>query len=255
MHGKLNILPLIACALPWLVPCLRADNKPQPITPESRILLVRALGSEYLTLKVPLPINKKGLVVNSKGDFDWQKNEKELAQSPNFIAADAVVQITQLFIEDKRLVFEINGGGKKKRHLLEHIEVGAAGGTTPLGRPTEKVPPKGSYLILQFDDFVPDLMPDQIKEILSSVADFSRKSATRTFIDSVPDEFKEAVKEKRIEVGMDRDLVLAILGRPLKKVREKKGEVETEDWIFGEKPQKVIFITFVEGKVVSVKEY
>ncbi len=255
MNRILKILPLVVGTLPLWVPCFRADGKPQPITPESRILLVRTLGSEYITLKVPLPVNKKGLVVNSKGEFDWQRNEKELAQSPTFIAADAVVQITQLFIEDRRLVFEINGGGKKKRHLLEHIEVGAGGGTTPLGRPTVKAPPQGSYLILQFDNFVPDLTSDQVKEILSSVADFSRKSATRTFIDTVPDEFKEAAKEKRIEVGMDRDLVLSILGRPLKKVREKKGEVETEDWIFGEKPQKVIFITFVEGKVVSVKEY
>lgn len=255
MNGILKILPLIFSALLLLVPWLHADDKPQPISPESRILLVRTLGSEYITLKVPLPVNKKGLVLNSKGEFDWQRNEKELAQSPTFIAADAMVQITQLLIEDKRLVFEVNGGGKKKRNLLEHIEVGAGGGTTPLGRPTVKTPPKGSYLILQFDDFVPDLTPDQVKEILSSVADFSRKSATRTFIDTVPDEFKEAAKEKRIEVGMDRDLVLSILGRPIKKVREKKGEVETEDWIYGEKPQRVVFVTFVEGKVISVKEY
>jgi hypothetical protein len=102
---------------------------------------------------------------------------------------------------------------------------------------------------------VPDVTPDQVKEILSSVLDFSKKSATKTFIESVPDEFKDAVKNKQAAVGMDKDLVLATLGRPLKRVREKKGEVQTEDWIYGEKPQKVTFVTFLNDKVISVKEY
>jgi O-methyltransferase involved in polyketide biosynthesis len=108
---------------------------------------------------------------------------------------------------------------------------------------------------IKFEKVVPDLTPDEVKEILSSVLDFSKKSATKTFIESVPDEFKDAVKSKQAAVGMDKELVLATLGRPLKKVREKKGEVQTEDWIYGERPQKVTFVTFLNGKVISVKEY
>ena len=118
-----------------------------------------------------------------------------------------------------------------------------------------QAPPKGSYVKIKFDAGIPNLTPDQVKEILTPVLDFSKKSATRSFIDSVPDEFKEAAKNKQVVVGMERDLVLAILGRPLKKVRDKKGEVETEDWIYGERPQKVLFVTFMKGKVISVKEY
>jgi hypothetical protein len=239
----------------WFALLYSFGQETKPLSPESRILIIRSLGSEFITLKVPLPINKTGLEVNAKGEFDWQKNEKELAQASSFVAANTPVQITQILIEQRRVVFEIEGGGKKKRKLLEHIEVGAAGGSRPLANPTQTPLPKGSYITLKFDKFVPEITPDRIKDILSAVVDFSHKSATKTFVESVPDEFKEAVKNKKVEVGMDKDLVLEVLGRPLQKVREKKGEVESEDWIYGEKPQKVIFVTFVNGKVVSVKEY
>jgi hypothetical protein len=54
---------------------------------------------------------------------------------------------------------------------------------------------------------------------------------------------------------MDKDLVLATLGRPIRRIRESKGEEPTEDWIYGERPHKIVFVTFLHGKVVSVKEY
>jgi hypothetical protein len=232
-----------------------ADTKSQ-ITPESRVNIIRALGSELVALKVPLPISKTGLIVNSNGDFDWKKNEEESIRAGQFIAPGITIQVTSVTINDDRIVFELNGGGKKKKkRFLEKIQVGGSGGTRPLANPTSQAPPQGSYVTIKFEKVVPDLTPDEVKQILSSVLEFSKKSATKTFIESVPDEFKDAVKNKQAAVGMDKDLVLATLGRPLKKVREKKGEVQTEDWIYGERPQKVIFVTFLNDKVISVKEY
>jgi hypothetical protein len=232
-----------------------ADTKSQ-MTPESRVNIIRSLGSELVALKVPLPISKTGLVVNSNGDFDWKKNEEESIRAGQFIAPGITIQVTGVTINDDRIILELNGGGKKKkRRFFERIQVGASGGSRPLANPTSQAPPQGSYVTIKFEKVVPDLTPDQIKEILSSVLDFSKKSATKTFIESVPDEFKDAVKNKQAAVGMDKDLVLATLGRPLKRVREKKGEVQTEDWIYGEKPQKVTFVTFLNDKVISVKEY
>jgi hypothetical protein len=236
---------------PWLV----AETK-DPITPESRVSIIRTLGSEFVSLKVPLPINKTGLVVNSNGDFDWKKNEDESARAGQFIAPGITVQVTGIAINEDRIVFEVNGGGKKKKkRFLERVQVGAGGGTRPIANPTVQAPPEGSYVTIKFEKVVPNLTPDQVKEILSSVLDFSKKSATKTFIESVPDEFKEAVKSKQAAVGMDKELVLATLGRPLKRIREKKHHLQTEDWIYGERPQKVTFVTFLDGKVISVKEY
>jgi hypothetical protein len=250
--GKIGLSLCAFLVLPNLLP---ADSPTSRITPESRAQIIRTLGSEFIAMKVPLPINKVGLTVNSKGEFDWKKNELASMNAGQFIAPGITVQITNLTISDDKIIFEINGGGRKKRRYLEHIQIGAGGATTPIARPTAQAPPKGSYVTIKFEKGVPDLTPDQVKEILNPVLEFSKKSAAKTFIESVPEEFKEAAKNKQVVVGMDKDLVLAIMGRPLRKVRDKKGEVETEDWIYGERPQKVIFVTFIKGRVVSVKEY
>ena len=234
---------------------LKADTT-YDLSEESRIKIIRTLGSEYVALKIPLPINKTGLTVNSNGEFDWKKNEEASLSAGQFIAPGITVQITKINISPNKIVFEINGGGrKKKKRFLERIQLGGSSGGRPLADPTSDAPPQGSYVNIQFAKSIPELSPEAIKQILSNVLDFSQKSAVKSFIESVPEEFQEAVKDKKAVVGMDKDLVVAALGRPLRKIREKKGEVESEDWIYGEKPQKVIFVTFQEGRVVSVKEY
>jgi hypothetical protein len=47
--------------------------------------------------------------------------------------------------------------------------------------------------------------------------------------------------------------VMAI-GKPLRKSRETKDSVEYEDWIYGQPPGRVMFVTFSGTKVVKVKE-
>ncbi len=248
------VFAVISVLLPLSPSTLEAGR--QQISPESRVHIIRSLGSEFVALKVPLPINKNGLTVNSAGEFDWKKNEEESIRAGQFITPGIAVQITSITFTDDSIRFELNGGGKKKRkRFLERIQVGAGGGTRPLANPTAQAPPQGSYVSIKYESGVPDLTPEQIKDVLSSVLDFSKKSATKSFIETVPDEFKEAAKNKQAVVGMDKDLVLATLGRPLRKVREKKGDMETEDWIYGERPHKIIFVTFYQGKVISVKEY
>jgi len=223
---------------------------------DGRIKIIRTLGSEYVALKVPLPINKNGLVINSKGEFDWKKNEESSITAGQFIAPGITVQVTNVTFTGGKMMFEVNGGGKKKKkRFLERIQIGGGGGMAPVANPTAQAPPQGSYVSIQFDKHIPNISPEEVKNLLSNVLDFSKKSATKSFIESIPDEFQEAVKNKQAVVGMDKDLVLATLGRPIRKVREHKGEEETEDWIYGERPHKIVFVTFLHGKVISVKEY
>ena len=234
---------------------LSADTQ-STLDADGRIKIIRTLGSEYVALKVPLPINKKGLVVNSKGEFDWKKNEESSITAGQFIAPGITVQVTSVTFVGSKMMFEVNGGGKKKKkRFLERIQIGGGGGMTPVTNPTAQAPPQGSYVSIQFDKHIPNITPEEVKELLSNVLDFSKKSATKSFIESIPDEFQEAVKNKQAVVGMDRDLVLATLGRPLRKVREGTGDDQTEEWIYGERPQKIIFVKFLRGKVVSVKEF
>lgn len=235
---------------------LHGGDAKTALTPDSRIKIIRTLGSEYVALKVPLPINKSGLTIDSKGEFDWKKNEEASLAAGQFIAPGITVQVTNVSFTGNKMVFELNGGGKKKKkRFLERIQIGAGAGTAPLAMPTAQAPPQGSYVSIEFEKTIPEITPEEVKDILSAVLDFSKKSATKSFIEAIPEEFQEAVKNKQAVVGMDRDLVLATLGRPLRKVRERRGEDVLEDWIYGERPHKIIFVTFLKDRVISVKEY
>jgi hypothetical protein len=52
---------------------------------------------------------------------------------------------------------------------------------------------------------------------------------------------------------MNREMVTYAKGRPPKKIREKDGETEYEDWIYGEPPQDVDFVRLVGDEVVRVE--
>ena len=93
-----------------------------------------------------------------------------------------------------------------------------------------------------------------VKKILAPVLDFDKRSATALYSETLPPEVQKAIKEKRALVGMDRDQVLLAMGHPDHKYRESKDGVETEDWIFGTPPGKIVFVTFTGNKVVKVKE-
>jgi hypothetical protein len=52
---------------------------------------------------------------------------------------------------------------------------------------------------------------------------------------------------------MNREMLIYSKGRPPKKIREKDGEVEYEEWIYGEPPQDVDFVRLVGDEVVRVE--
>lgn len=117
-------------------PSLRADTPPA-LDADGRIKIIRTLGSEYVALKVPLPINKNGLTVNSRGEFDWKKNEESSITAGQFIAPGITVQVTNVIFSGNKMMLEVNGGGKKKKkRFLERIQIGGGGGMTPVANPT-----------------------------------------------------------------------------------------------------------------------
>jgi hypothetical protein len=113
--------------------------------------------------------------------------------------------------------------------------------------------PHGSYVDLIFDHYVPDLTGPQLKQLLRPVFDFDSKSPVDAYLETVPPKVKEAIKAHQVLVGMNREMVTYSKGRPPKKIREKEGDVEYEDWIYGEPPQDVDFVRLVGDEVVRVE--
>lgn len=227
-----------------------------PLNKQGEINLIRGLSSEVAVAKVALPRGKHGIYLDSKGKIDEGKAREELKQYGIAINPGSPVKITKVVFHDNRLLFEINGGGKSGTHWYQHIEVGMGTTTAPVAPiDPNQVMANGSYITLRFPDRVPNLTVDQAKLLLAYALDFSRHSPTVLYSPAVPPQVKQAIKDHKVMVGMDRDAVLSAKGPPDRKVREDQPDgSEKEDWIYG-LPPHVLFVTFDGDSVVSVKQY
>jgi hypothetical protein len=231
---------------------LRAEN----LKPATRMTLVRGLVAEYGLLQTPLPRGDGGLRLESGGEIDRESLLHELTQEGTAIPAKVIVQITRIEFKDREIVFEINGGGKKKTKWYEHIEIGMGTRTTPINNPNaDSSGGTGSSITLRFPGRLQEMTVDEVKNYLTPVLDFNAKDPILMMTEPVPPEFQQAIEDKVAVVGMNRDMVLAAVGPPDQKVREEKDGIEEEDWIYGAPPLKVTFVTFRGEEVVEVREY
>jgi hypothetical protein len=225
------------------------------LKPEARMELIRSLTAEYANLKVPLPRGKKGVSLSADGRVDEQSLKHEITQFGTAVAPNTLVQITAINIQDKEIVFEINGGGTKKTKWYDHVQVGMGSTTQPINQQDTKAP-TGSAVTLVFPKKIEELTVADVKNYLAPVLDFNPSSPIQAMSRPVPPKFQEAIQAKLAQVGMDRDMVIAALGPPQRKVREQsKDGVEQEDWIYGTPPMRTTFVTFEGDEVVKVQNY
>jgi hypothetical protein len=226
----------------------------EKLTFDQRVEIVRGMTAEYATVKTYLPRSKKPLEFKATGEYDkaqWEEAGKQMGPAAR---VGDLVQITKVDIDDAKIVFEINGGTKGKRKWYERIEIGMGNSTRPVSQNGHTAAPGGTVIALLFDEKTPPLEAAEIKKLLAPLLDFEKRTATEQLIDTLPPEVAQAVKEQRAIEGMDRDQVMLALGKPKSKIRETKEGLDTEDWIYGQPPGKMTFVTFANGKVIRVKD-
>jgi len=231
--------------------------KRQPMSQKTRFYVIRGLQSEIAFARKPFPAGTKGITLHEDGTTT--PAEGQLAQEVGVVGAAVRpgdrVTITNIRIAKDFILFELNGGPLKKKKWYDHIDVGMAGAPTVTQTP-DRPPdnPRGTLLILAFKGFVPEIAPDQLKEMLHPVLDFSSKSAAEAYLDTIPPKAKEAIQNHQVLVGMDQDMVIYAKGRPLRKIREtdERGK-PYEEWLYGEPPQDVEFVRFSGSEVVQLK--
>lgn len=234
------------------VTSLYGDQK--KLTLDQRIEIMRGLTSEYATVRVPLPRSKKALEVQTDGTYDhtaWTEYGKQLGPAAR---VGDLVQVTHLEIDKDAIILEINGGMKAKGFWKDHLSIGMNGGMNPVNGGQATNAPGGTTIALRFGEPIGEVTSADVKKMLQPVLDFNQQSATQQYVETIPPEVKKAIEEKRAMEGMDRDQVILALGRPAHKTRETKDAVEYEDWIYGQPPGRVTFVTFSAGKVVKIKE-
>jgi hypothetical protein len=104
-----------------------------------------------------------------------------------------------------------------------------------------------------FEKYVPEMTARQLREVLSPVLDFKAKNKEEAYLDTVPPKVKEAIQAHQVLVGMNTEMVLHARGKAPKKVRERDGETEYEEWIYGDPPHDVDFVRIVGDEVVRVE--
>ncbi|MFB3825272.1 MAG: hypothetical protein ACE15B_00840 [Bryobacteraceae bacterium] len=223
------------------------------LTFEDRVEITRGLTAEYATVKQFLPRSKKPLEIETSGAWDKKKWEEVGKEYGPAARVGDLVQITKVTIEDDRLVLEINGGMKGRRKWYEGIQVGMGNTTRPISQGGSNAP-GGTTIALMFRKPLAPVKAAEVKKMLAPLLDFEKRSATELYAENLPPEVQKAIKEKKVVEGMDREQVLLAMGRPNHKSRETKDGMELEDWVFGQPPGRIVFVTFNGDKVIKVKE-
>jgi hypothetical protein len=244
----------------------QSGSKSATLQESSKLTLLRYVSGEYAKALKALPAGKDGFIVHVGQPTDDNMLDRQVVSHGAAVNSGDRVQITKLEFQAKQIVVDLNGGGRGKKRLRDriHFEMGGnfptstSTSTTPQDSgPPGLQPGMGSTLYLEFAQPVPDLSPDDLKKLLAPFMDFARqRSASVQWVDTLPAELRKAIQERIAVVGMDREEVVAAIGKPEHKVRERDQEGnDIEDWIYGQPPSKTVFVRFTGNRVTSVKQF
>lgn len=231
---------------------------------QSKLTLIRFVSGEFAKASKSLPAGKEGFQVYADKPVNAETLDRAVATHGAAVHAGENCQITKLDFRDHTIVVDVNGGGRGKKRFLDHLQIGMGGAPMPTSTVTkeEQGPPglqpgMGSTIFLEFNKAIPDLTPEDLKQLLSPLLDFSKqRSAAVQWFDTLAPEVKKAIQDRRPLIGMDREMVVAAIGKPGHKVRERDADGnDIEDWIYGTPPAKTTFVRFTGEKVSSIKQF
>jgi hypothetical protein len=224
-----------------------------PMGERGRRGLVRMLVAEQGFAHCALPMGA-GLTLHANGPLETsQAAYKEMVYKKGVSAGpgDRVV-ITALTVKGNRIILDLNGGPYVKHRFLRHIQFNDNPVVADQGEGAT-----GSRVSLVFEGSVPDLSAPEVKSLLAPIIDFGVKTTEEAYANTLPPLVKQAVDVHEVLVGMNHRMVLAALGEPESKVREKpSGDpigATYEEWIYGHQPQTIHFVKFSGDRVTEVE--
>ncbi|MGA9526641.1 MAG: hypothetical protein WBS24_00860 [Terriglobales bacterium] len=221
---------------------------------KTREEVLHAFNAELVYIRTNFPMGRTGLKLKN-GTIT--PNGPELQQLMSLWGPAAKpgdrARISDIAIKGDYIRFEINGGPVKKEKWYRHVQLQGSATVTP-GAPTDPIANMhGSYVDLYFDHYVPELTGPELKQLLRPVFDFDSTSPLEAYLLTVSPKVKDAITHHQVLVGMNQEMVIYAKGRPPRRVREKDGDTDYEEWIYGVPPADVDFIRFVGDEVVRVE--
>lgn len=229
------------------------DTPPPKLSPKTRQEIVHAFNAELVFIRASFPMGKTGLKLkNGTVTPSGPELQRLMALWGPAVKAGDRARISDVVIKPDHIRFEINGGPVKHK-WYQHLEIDGPLGGGPIAPSDSSANARGSFVDLYFDKYVPEITGPELKDLLHPVFDFDSKSGLDAFLETVPPQVKEAIRNHHVLVGMNHDMVIYAKGRPPRKVREHEGEIEYEEWIYGAPPEDVDFVRFVGDEVVRVE--
>src|SRR5271163_5114453 len=140
----------------------------------SKLELIRYVSGEFAKATKSLPAGKEGLIVYVGKPLNSELIERALATHGAAVNTGDKVQITKLDFRDHQIIVDLNGGGRGKTRLRDriHIEMGGVPTVSSTSEQQQTGPPglqpgAGSTIYLDFSKPVPDLSPNDLKQLLS----------------------------------------------------------------------------------------
>src|SRR5579863_5983079 len=236
-----------------------ANAEPLPanaphISRQTRLEIIRDFETQLVYARTAFPMGTKGLQLR-QGTIT--PNGVELQQELNLwgpsLKPGDPAHISFVQIKNDHIRFEINGGPVRRKKWYQRVQVSGANGPVMQTYPDAQINAHGSSVDLYFDKYVPEMTASQVRDLLFPVLDFNARNKEQAYLDTVPQKAKEAIQSHHVLVGMNQEMVLHAKGKPSKKVRERDGEADYEEWIYGESPADVIFVRFIGDEVVRVE--
>lgn len=224
------------------------------LTTIGREQLIRFMQAEQGFAMRPLPVGNVDLQANGPMMPGGEKYIDELHQKGISVKPGDRVVVTDIKFHENSISIDLNNGPDHKHKYLRHISVGMDPTMSNPIVPDDGRVPTGARINLVFPKRVPDLTGEQMEALLKPMIDFGVKSPAEAYAESLPDFLRKAIMEHRVLVGMDRDMVIYAKGQPQQKTREQENGKPFEIWIYGESPQPVEFVRFVDNYVIRVEE-
>jgi hypothetical protein len=226
----------------------------QSLDQRGRLDLIRNLEAEQGFAHRELPMGS-GLLLIANGNMEPHDDEykKMLYQKGQSAGPGERVEITALQFKPDAIVIDFNGGPYGKHRFLSHVQIN----DIQLA-PTPAIA-TGFRITLVFEGGVPAVSAAEVKALLDPIVDFKARSSVEAYTNTLAPKVKQAVESHDILVGMDRQMVLASVGAPLTRHRERADGTTTdtgptyEEWIYGQTPEPIRFVRFHNGHVIRLE--
>ncbi|HEY1732197.1 MAG TPA: hypothetical protein VGG15_10630 [Terriglobales bacterium] len=224
-----------------------------PLTNHGREDLLRFMQAEQGFAMRPLPISVLNVHANGALQPSGSDYANAIRSHGLSVKAGERVTVTDVRIEKDRVILDFNGGPVHKHKWLRHISVGMDPNMTSPVVQDDPQAPSGSRIVLLFSHGVPDVTGLQVEALIKPIVDFSVKTPSQAYTDTLPPALRKTILEHHVLVGMNSEMVISALGAPKNKVRESDGNKPFEEWIYGDPPQPVQFVRFNGNRVIRVE--